>query len=82
MVVRNSVEAEFRAVAQGICEGLSLKKLLEELQISTKLPIILYCNNKTAISISFNLAQYDRTKHVEVNRNFIKEKKLKMELSI
>ena len=31
IVARSSVELEFRVVAQGICEGLWLKKLLEEL---------------------------------------------------
>jgi hypothetical protein len=34
----------------------------------------LYCENKTAISIAHNLVQHDRTKHVKVDRHFIKEK--------
>ena len=34
----------------------------------------LYCDNKFAISIAHNLVQYDRTKHIEVDRHFIKEK--------
>ena len=33
-------------------------------------PIRLYCDNKTA----HNLVQHDQTKHVEVNKFFIKEK--------
>jgi hypothetical protein len=74
VVARSSAEAEFRAVAQGICEGLWLKKLLDELHIPTKVPIKLYCDNKAAISISLNPVQHDRTKHVEVDRHFIKEK--------
>ena len=32
------------------------------------------CDNKATISISENPVQYDRTKHVEVDRHFIKEK--------
>ena len=32
-----------------------------------------YCDNKTTIDIAHNLVQHDRTKHVEVNRHFIKE---------
>lgn len=74
VVARSSAEAEFRAVAQGICEGLWLKKLLEELRVTIKLPIKLYCDNKAAINISHNPVQHDRTKHVEVDRHFIKEK--------
>ena len=34
----------------------------------------LLCDNKAAISISENPIQHDRTKHVEVNKHFIKEK--------
>ena len=74
VVVRSSAEAEFRAVAQGMCEGLWLQKLLEELCITVEHPIKLYCDNKAAISISYNPVQHDRTKHIEVDRHFIKEK--------
>ena len=34
----------------------------------------LYCDNKTTISIAYNPIQHDRTKYVEVDRHFIKEK--------
>ncbi|XP_022853510.1 uncharacterized protein LOC111374981 [Olea europaea var. sylvestris] len=74
VVARSSAEAEFRAVAQGICEGLWIKKLLGELKVEVELPIKLYCDNKAAINISLNPVQHDRTKHIEVDRHFIKEK--------
>ncbi|KAJ0621554.1 putative RNA-directed DNA polymerase [Helianthus annuus] len=32
------------------------------------------CDNKAAIQISENPVQHDRTKHVEVDRHFIKQK--------
>ena len=34
----------------------------------------LNCDNKSAISIAHNLVQHDQTKHVEIDRHFIKEK--------
>ena len=34
----------------------------------------LYCDNKSAINIAHNPIQQDRTKHIEVDRHFIKEK--------
>ncbi|RVW71265.1 Retrovirus-related Pol polyprotein from transposon RE1 [Vitis vinifera] len=37
-------------------------------------PIRLFCDNKVACDIAHNPVQHDRTKHVEVDRFFIKEK--------
>lgn len=36
--------------------------------------MMLYSDNKSAISIAHNPVQHDRTKHVEIDRHFIKEK--------
>jgi hypothetical protein len=35
---------------------------------------MLYCDNKVAINIANNLVQHDRTKYVEIDRHFIKDK--------
>ena len=74
VVARSSAEAEFRAMAQGVCELLWLKIILEDLKIRWDGPMRLYCDNKSAISIAHNPVQHDRTKHIEVDRHFIKEK--------
>ena len=74
VVAPSSDEAEFRAMAQGICELLWLKIILEDLKIKWEGPMKLYCDNKSAISIAHNLVQHDRIKHIEVDRHFIKEK--------
>ena len=74
MVARNSAEAEFQAAAHGICELLWLKKLLKDLKIPNPLPMKLYYDNKAAINLTHNPVQYDKTKHVEVDQHFIKEK--------
>ena len=74
VVARSSAEAEFRSLANGVSELLWLKLLLKELQVATKSPMKLYSDNKAAISIAHNPVHHDRTKHVEVDRHFIKEK--------
>ncbi|RVW57690.1 Retrovirus-related Pol polyprotein from transposon TNT 1-94 [Vitis vinifera] len=74
VVARSSAEAEFRAMAQGICEGIWLNRLLEELRVPLKHPMVLYCDNQATISIAKNPVHHDRTKHVEIDRHFIKEK--------
>ena len=74
VVARSSVEAEFRAMAHGICELLWIKIILDDLKIKWLGPMKLYCDNKSAINIAHNPVQQDRTKHIEVDRLFIKEK--------
>ncbi|KAL8151306.1 hypothetical protein V2J09_021114 [Rumex salicifolius] len=74
VVARSSAEFEFRALAQGMCELLWVQMILKDLRIVWEGPMVIRCNNKSAISIAQNPIQHDRTKHVEVDRHFIKEK--------
>ena len=74
VVARSSAKAEYRALAQSICEGMWLRRLLDELRISTKDSMKVFCENLAAISITKNPVHRDRTKHVELDRHFIKEK--------
>lgn len=74
MVACSSAEAEFQALSHGICEGVWLKKLLDELKMEDCGPVELMCDNQTAISISKNPVHRDQTKHVEVDRHFISKK--------
>ena len=61
-------------MALGICEALWLKLLLMDLGYLPRQLIRLYCDIKAACDIAHNPVQHDRTKHVEVDRFFIKEK--------
>ena len=72
VVARSSAEAEFHGMAQGICELLWIKNVLKDLRIEYKTSMNLHYDNKAAIQIAQNLVQHDLTKHVEVDRHFIK----------
>ncbi|RVW34837.1 Retrovirus-related Pol polyprotein from transposon RE1 [Vitis vinifera] len=74
VVARSSAEAEDRALAQGICEGIWIKRVLSELGQTSSSPILMMCDNQAAISIAKNPVHHDRTKHVEIDRHFITEK--------
>ncbi|WKA05326.1 hypothetical protein VitviT2T_023300 [Vitis vinifera] len=74
VVACSSAEAEFRGMALGLCEALWLRLLLQDLGYLSRQPIRLFCDNKVACDIAHNPVQHDRTKHVEVDRFFIKEK--------
>ena len=54
-MARSSVEAEFRAMALSICELLWIRIILSDLKIIIEGPMILYCENKAALSITHNL---------------------------
>ena len=74
MVSRSSAEAEYRGMAHGVCELLWIRRLLTELGFKPEKPMESHYDNKSAIDIAHNPVQHDRTKHVEVDRHFIKEK--------
>ncbi|WJZ80856.1 hypothetical protein VitviT2T_000733 [Vitis vinifera] len=74
VVARSSAEAEFRGMTLGLCEALWLRLLLQDLGYLSRQPIRLFCDNKAACDIAHNPVQHDRTKHVKVDRFFIKEK--------
>ena len=74
VVARSSAEAEFHALALGICEGIWLKRLLNEHKIGASDSIRIMCDSQSAIAIGKNPFHHDRTKHVEIDRHFISEK--------
>ena len=74
VVSKSSAESELRALAQGIMEGLWLKRVTEEAQVEISTPIKFYCDNKAALNMALNPVQHSRSKHVEVDRHFIREK--------
>ena len=72
VIDRSSVEADFKAVENRICELLWLKIILEDLKIQWK-ELWNYWDNKLAINIAHNLVQHNRTKYVEMYQHFIEE---------
>ena len=61
-------------MALGICEGIWVRSILQDLGVIEEKPILLCCDNKSAISIAHDPVQHNRTKHIEVDCHFIKEK--------
>lgn len=47
---------------------------MDEIQVRVEAPLKLYCDNKTAINMALNSIQHERSKHVEIDRHFIREK--------
>ena len=74
MVAQSSAEVEFKYMENGVCEILWLKRVLEKLKLNLEPLMKLFNDNKVVISIANNPVQHDRTKHVKIDRHFIKEK--------
>ena len=47
---------------------------MSDVRIVGDKPMKLYCDNKAAINIDHNPTKHDCTKHIEIDRLFIKEK--------
>ncbi|KAL6311415.1 hypothetical protein AAG906_035489 [Vitis piasezkii] len=69
VVARSSAEAEYRAMALATCELIWLKHLLRELRFGK-----LICDNQATLHIASNPVFHERTKHIEVDCHFIREK--------
>jgi hypothetical protein len=74
VVSRSSAESEYRAMAQTTCELIWLRNLLGEIGFSQSKPMNLWCDNEAAIHIANNPVFHERTKHIEVDCHFTREK--------
>jgi hypothetical protein len=73
-VSRSSAEAEYRAVANGVAEATWLRQLLLELHASLRRATLVYCDNISAVYMTSNPVQHQRTKHIEIDLHFVRER--------
>ena len=57
-----------------VAELVWLQGLLQELGASVELPMELHCDNKAAMQIASNPMYHERTKHIEIDCHFIRER--------
>ncbi|RDY12032.1 Copia protein, partial [Mucuna pruriens] len=68
------ISSKKRKIGMQDLKGLWMKIILDDLKVKYEGPIKLFCDNNSTISIAHNPVQHDRTKHIEIDRHFIKEK--------
>lgn len=73
-VSRSSTESEYRSLACATTETIWIQQLLRELHISLSSPPILWCDNLGATFLTKNPVFHARTKHVEIDFHFVRER--------
>ncbi|GJU13012.1 gag/pol polyprotein [Tanacetum coccineum] len=73
-VSRSSTESKYKALADTVAELTWLQALLHELGIRSSSTPILWCDNLSTTYFLANLIFHARTKHVEIDYHFVREK--------
>lgn len=71
---RSSAEAEYRGVANVVSETCWIRNLLLELHVPPTTATLVYCDNVNVVYLSCNPVQHQRTKHIELDIHFVREK--------
>jgi histone deacetylase 1/2 len=81
LVARSSTEAEYRSMANTTAELMWIQSLLQELKVPYHVPTLL-CDNLSAVSLAHNPVLHARTKHIELDIHFVREKVLSKQLTV
>jgi hypothetical protein len=73
-VSRSSAEAEYRGVANVVSECTWLRQLLHEFHCDVLKATVAYCDNISSVYMARNLVHHRRTKHIEIDIHFVREK--------
>nr|GEV14148.1 hypothetical protein [Tanacetum cinerariifolium] len=71
---RSSVEAEYRRVVNTVAETSWIRNLLRELHTSLFTATLVYGDHVSVIYMSANPLQHQRTKHIDINIHFVRDK--------
>lgn len=73
IVTLSTREVEFVAAAYCVCQGIWLKRILEELCVKQNKCLTVLCDNGSTIKLSKNHVMHGRTKHIDVRFHFLRD---------
>ncbi|GJT64335.1 ribonuclease H-like domain-containing protein [Tanacetum coccineum] len=68
---RSSAEAEYHGIANAVAETCWLRNLQRELHTPLSSATLVYYDNVSAVYLSSNPVQHQRTKHIEIDIHFV-----------
>ena len=74
IVSLSSTEAKYKALCNVTCEVVWLRRILEDIDNKQIKPTILKCDNQSSIKLAYNPIYHARTKHIEIQHHFVREK--------
>ena len=80
-IARSTTEAQYRSLDVSASELLWIQSLLRELCIKITTPAV-YCDNLSTVALSHNPVLHSRTKHMELDIFFVREKVLDKSLLV
>ena len=81
-VSRSSTEAEYKALANATAEVIWVQAILKELGVMHTQTPLLWCDNLGATYLSANPVFHARTKHIEIDFHFVRERVAEKKLDI
>lgn len=73
-VSRSSAETEYKGVENAVSDACWIRNLLLEMRSPLDRASLVYCDNVSAVYVSTNPVQHQRTKHIEIDIHFVREK--------
>jgi hypothetical protein len=81
-VALSTVETEYIATCEACTEAIWLRKLISDLFDQIPKSTIIHCDNQSYIRLSEHPVFHERSKHIEINYYFIRDKVQKGELKL
>ena len=82
VVAKSSAEAKYRAMSATTSELVWIKDLVEDLGLKIEEPIEMFCDNTSAMHIASNPVFHEKTKHIEVDCHYVRNKHLDKTISL
>lgn len=83
IIALSTTEAEYIAATSAACQAVWMRRVLEDCGETQHDATILWCDNRSAISLGKNPIHHSRTKHIDIRfhfiRNLIAEKVISLE---